>query len=261
MRTHGSHGALLGAVLAFTAVHAREHAERPEVVSEEAVAARDLVPRGAVAFRHAVAWLAAVLLPGRRRPGISVVTPTWKRGDLLLSRCIPSVQAQTYAGDIQHVIVSDGPDPELALRISGLACLPDHVPGGNRGLSARLYALELADRPLIAYLDDDNAWRPAHLDLVAGALLESGADFAYSALACHDDGLTWMAGASPPAFAQVDTSVIVHRRELLGLGSWQQSGEPADWNLVRRWLAAGATWVFVPHVTLDYYVTGRGESI
>ena len=26
-----------------------------------------------------------------------------------------------------------------------------------------------------------------------------------------------------------------------------------DWDLVERWLAAGATWSFVPHVTMDYY--------
>ena len=32
---------------------------------------------------------------------------------------------------------------------------------------------------------------------------------------------------------------------------------PADWDLVRRWLEAGATWAFVPEVTLDYYVGER----
>jgi hypothetical protein len=26
-----------------------------------------------------------------------------------------------------------------------------------------------------------------------------------------------------------------------------------DWGVVARWLGAGATWAFVPHVTVDYY--------
>jgi len=49
-------------------------------------------------------------------PLVSVVTPTWQRHRILLERCIPSVQSQDYP-NVQHVIVSDGPDPELASRL------------------------------------------------------------------------------------------------------------------------------------------------
>ena len=52
---------------------------------------------------------------------------------------------------------------------------------------------------------------------------------------------------------KIDTSLIVHRRELLERGTWEQSMPTIDWDLVERWLAAGATWSFVPHVTMDYY--------
>jgi len=45
-------------------------------------------------------------------PRVSVITPTWQRHDLLLSRTVPSVQAQRYPS-VEHIIVSDGPDPEL----------------------------------------------------------------------------------------------------------------------------------------------------
>ena len=44
---------------------------------------------------------------------VPVVTPTWQRRDILTGWCIPSVQAQSYP-DAEHIVVSDGPDPELA---------------------------------------------------------------------------------------------------------------------------------------------------
>ena len=52
-------------------------------------------------------------------PTVSVVTPTWQRHDLLMDRCIPSVAAQDYP-DVEHVICSDGPDPDLAERLAPL---------------------------------------------------------------------------------------------------------------------------------------------
>ena len=42
---------------------------------------------------------------------VSVITPTWQRAELLTTRCIPSVAAQTVL--VEHVVVSDGPDPAL----------------------------------------------------------------------------------------------------------------------------------------------------
>ena len=47
-----------------------------------------------------------------RTPLVSVITPTWQRADLLVNRCIPSVQAQDYPV-VEHIIVSDGPDQLL----------------------------------------------------------------------------------------------------------------------------------------------------
>jgi glycosyltransferase involved in cell wall biosynthesis len=198
-----------------------------------------------------LARLLAVLLP--RWPRVSVVTPTWQRRGLLLERCIPSVQAQEYQGSVEHVIVSDGPDPTLP-PLGGMVMLREHEPGRNRGLRARDYGTQLADGDVIAYLDDDNAWRPRHLAVLVRALLDSDADFAYSRAMCSDGTFGYSIGISPPTYAQIDTSLIVHRRELLGKARWQESDEPADWNIVRRWLGVGAKWAFVPEITLDYYV-------
>jgi glycosyltransferase involved in cell wall biosynthesis len=45
-------------------------------------------------------------------PLVSVVTSTWRRADVLMQRCIPSVMAQSYP-NVEHIIVSDRPDDEL----------------------------------------------------------------------------------------------------------------------------------------------------
>lgn len=203
---------------------------------------------------HAVAYarlalrrvLASVGLLLGRKPKVSVITPTWQRPRLLNERCRPSVAQQAYAGPVEHIVVSDGPDPAVDI------CLPEHVPEVNRGVSARRHALSLATGDVIAYLDDDNAWRPNHLDRLVAAL--DGADFAYTrALCIRGDGTAWTIGEDPPRLGQVDTSVIAHWRPALKAADWELSPEPPDWHLVRRWVAAGLTWRFDPAVTVNYY--------
>lgn len=200
----------------------------------------------------AVRTLTAAVLA--RRPKVSVITPTWQRARLLLTRCIPSVLAQDYDGEVEHVIVSDGPDPALA-GLPGVVFLPEHRPAPNRGIWARIAGTRLATGELIAYLDDDNAWRPGHLRLLADAIGREDVSFAYSRALCRNGkiGKTWEIGCPRPVFGQVDTSLIVHRAGLLEVAGWQPSGRPADWDLVDRWLEAGVTWTHVPQVTLDYY--------
>jgi glycosyltransferase involved in cell wall biosynthesis len=195
------------------------------------------------------------------RPSVDVITPTWARHDLLLGRCIPSVQAQDYP-DIRHVVVSDGPDPLLRPKLAPLLPnvvvrieeLPEHDPEAQWGHYARLHGIDLAKGEYIAYLDDDNSWHSYHVRLLVAALEETGADFAYPRMAVHGRG-EYVIGTDPPAEGQIDTSMIVHRRGLLDVATWRwYPGIPTiDWDLVSRWMAAGATWVRVPSVTCDYY--------
>lgn len=189
-----------------------------------------------------------------RKPKISVITPTWRRARLLLNRCVPSVAGQDYDGEVEHIIVSDGPDPALE-GVPGIVFLPEHRPAPNRGIWARLHGTRLATGDLIAYLDDDNAWRPGHLRLLEQAVTSQDVSFAYSKALCRNGkiGKTWVIGCGRPVFGQIDTSLIVHRAGLLATATWQPSGRPADWDLVDRWLGAGVTWAHVSEITLDYY--------
>lgn len=207
---------------------------------------------------------------------VSVITPTWRRHDLLMGRCVQSVFAQTYP-KVEHLVVSDGPDRELADIIAGdlwrrplqtrplrFLQLPEHVDAGpvDYGSRARNHALQYATGEFVAYLDDDNAWRPEHLALLVRALRRDPlADFAYSRMLCHPTNT--VIGAEQPIYGGIDTSLLIHRRgvpEKFGL--WPLPHEidgdahAPDWGVVARWLDKGARWTRVDQVTVDYYFAG-----
>lgn len=192
-------------------------------------------------------------------PLVSVITPTWQRHDLLLDRCVPSVRAQTYA-HVEHVIVSDGPDEKLARRIGELASpeityveLDEHR-GPRWGSRARLRGLEVAAGDLIAYLDDDDAYRPGHVETLAGLLAaHPDAGFAYSLMASHQGGDPAVIGCDPPSFCNIGTPMIMHRRSLLDAGTWGPPSPAEDWELVERWLAAGVQYAFADEATVDVW--------
>lgn len=188
---------------------------------------------------------------------ISVITPTWQRHELLVERCIPSVAAQTVP--VEHVVVSDGPDPQLRALLADVVYAEvdeHHDDPVNVGARARNRGLEVATGDLIAYLDDDNAFRPHHVQTLAEALESSGRDFAYSRMYRH--GLGDEIGADPPEHGRVDSSILMQRADThLKFGWWPVPSEYCvDWQLVQAWVLAGAQWVFVPEVTVDYYHKG-----
>ena len=207
------------------------------------------------------------MVPAVASPLVTVVTPTWQRHDLLIRRCVPSVQAQDHPA-VEHIIVSDGPDPDLAaklyqarqdwaLKMIWNEELPEHDPDAQWGHHARLHGTGLAKGDYIAYLDDDNSWHPDHLSRLVAALEKTGAAFAYPLCAVHGRG-EYVIGTDPPAEGQIDTSMIVHRRGLLDVATWRwyPGIKTIDWDLVSRWTAAGATWTRVNAVTCDYYFHG-----
>lgn len=192
---------------------------------------------------------------------ISVITPTWQRHDLLMNRCIPSVRAQTFP-KVQHVIVSDGPDQDLGRKLGADAyyCqLDQHIDGPvDYGSRARNTGIRFASGDYIAYLDDDNAYRPEHLALLAAALdADPSLDFAYSMMLTTSGNLI---GSPPPGYGRIDTSLIMHRAGVpQRMGWWPEPHElvgdkhAPDWGVVGRWLNAGATWQHVPFLTVDYW--------
>jgi glycosyltransferase involved in cell wall biosynthesis len=189
-------------------------------------------------------------------PSVTVITPTWQRHDVLLDRCVPSVQAQDYR-DFEHLIISDGPDRELARASlptnTRLIQLNEHDPRARWGHRARLRGVEEAAGRVLAWLDDDDNWRPRHLATLAGPAIGG---FAYSRAMVHGGNVPVRIGDGSPAHGRVQVSMIAHDAKILELETWRDETNWPDWDLVRRWLTCGIHHASVDEVTVDLYPSG-----
>lgn len=94
-------------------------------------------------------------------PKVSIITPTYNATPEKLLKCIQYIQAQTYK-DYEHVIVADGPHPELKKFVE---TLDDHriyfvelkENSGNCGHTARNTGLTASQGEFVYFFDDDNA--------------------------------------------------------------------------------------------------------
>ncbi|MDV6373618.1 glycosyltransferase [Deinococcus arenicola] len=98
-------------------------------------------------------------------PLISVIIPTYNRPGLLVARGLASVLAQRYP-NLEVLVVMDGPDPATAAALAEIddpRLRPLTLPE-NRGPSdARNYGVQHARGEWVAFLDDDDIWRPDKL--------------------------------------------------------------------------------------------------
>lgn len=205
-------------------------------------------------------------------PQVSVITPTWGRHERLLNRCIPSVQAQTHRR-VEHIIVSDGPDPELAAKIAErretfyhpvyFIELTERAPDAHWGHYGRLAGIAISEGAYIAYVDDDDSLRAEHCALLARALdANPGCAWAYSVMASHSRADCWTEiGYGPPMGGQIGTPMLMHRRAILEHGTWGPASSTEDWELVQRWMAAGQEYIHVPEVTIDVWPSAYWSDV
>ena len=214
-------------------------------------------------------------------PQVAVIIPTIpSRHDLLL-RALQSVARQSFT-DYEVWVVRDGGQDDFvdlylrwwrftAFSPRSATNLHTEVLGrrwGALGQPGRLVAGYLTRCPLIAYLDDDNWWEPSHLEKLVEVI--EGSDFAFSQiLVLEGSGVPGkpggrIVGDGQPRVGHVDASALLHRTELLSLSQWDPAdGYEADGRLVERWVERGATWAFLPEVTVRYpraLVGAEGDS-
>jgi hypothetical protein len=213
----------------------------------------------------------------RKRPLVSVITPTWNRHDLLME-CIENVKDQTYR-PLEHVVISDGPDEALSDLIL------EYVRRGKVGRGARrcpIRFLELgrhwtgllrdsyAAAPLIVgqfvahgdlevWLADDDRMDADHIAMLADLIETEEVDFVYSQIRMWPAGHTpeqyGIVGEEPPRHGQIGCPL--YRPSLLDLarGPYRTHvGRAGDWEFVERALAGGATWAFLPRATWSHRV-------
>lgn len=197
-------------------------------------------------------------------PAITVVLPTRNRPDLL-RRALASLLSQTFK-DFEVLVVNDGGQDVVELaqefQLAGLEiALFDH-PHQRGQAAARNTALEQALGTWIAYLDDDDAYLPDHLETLLGAVEDSGARVAFTEGRALAEGPGQ--GQSPPTDEADRTAsgaegpsclnAVLHARALLGeVGGFDEDmpvGE--DQAFLARLLQHGKA-VHVPQVTFETY--------
>ncbi len=94
-------------------------------------------------------------------PDLTAVICTYNRPDLL-RRALAAVEAQSYPGPIETIVVFDKSDPDTSLEHdSGNRIVRTIRNAGTPGLpGARNTGFGAATAPVIALCDDDDAWRP-----------------------------------------------------------------------------------------------------
>ncbi|MFN8483429.1 MAG: glycosyltransferase [Anaerolineae bacterium] len=192
-------------------------------------------------------------------PLVSVILPTFNRAGLL-SRAIQSVLDQTYrhwelivvddaSTDGTSQVVASFDDPRVYYLRLPINCGHPSRPR-NMGWT-------LARGVYVAYIDDDNAWRPNHLArLVAAAEAQPAAAGAYGGRRHHlPDGTT--EDIVDPDHG-IDTGDGLHRRDLMTLmpEMWTESNFTNEdlefWARLRQRHPVGLVWV--PEVLSDYYI-------
>lgn len=224
------------------------------------------------------------------RPLVSVVTGTWQRHELLLG-LIESLRAQTYR-PLEHVIVSDGADPELrallekdrrdlaqALRFDSSLDLDRDVPIRFVELgfqSTEFFSMSVAAAPfLVAQLlargelqmwaADDERFSPDHVEALVELLQKKDADFVSPLVDCYLKDSTappMTIGTDPPRNGTITHAL--YRRELLDYRTFRlHIGSGHDWDQTQAWLDAGARFALLPRVTMTHRIdkVGEGEDL
>lgn len=223
-----------------------------------AASARDDIPR----LRHHLA--AARAEPGYERayddpePLVSVRIASYQNTDALMDVALDSVFAQTYPR-FEVVIVNDGPNDATRRAVEGLKDArirylefsarrryPDDA--GQRWLVAGSPGMNEAARlsvgDWIAPLDDDDAFSPDHIEVLLALARETRAEVAYGAAIQVDQvtGTSARIHSFPPERGGFTfQAALVHQAMRFveyDEESWRV-GEPGDWNVCRRMLAAG----------------------
>jgi hypothetical protein len=197
----------------------------------------------------------------RPRPAVSIVMATRDRSGLV-GAAIASVLAQDDP-DWELVVVDDGSTDATPAVLAAAAAADRRIRvvrnahGSGSCGRARNTALPLVRGELIAFLDDDNTWRPDHLRRCREALRDAGACMT-SVQRYLPDGrpldVVALTDADAASLGQVDANGLCVRASVMvpfpnGQGRYRSE----DTRLVETLRRRGVRTVGVPEITVDYH--------
>jgi glycosyltransferase involved in cell wall biosynthesis len=201
------------------------------------------------------------------RGTVSVIIPTHMRPNLL-AEAIASVIAQTQPAT-EIIVVDDADDAATRKLVSEMAQLSPvsvlylsnkSMPGacGSRNLGA-----DQAFSEAIAFLDDDDVWRPEFLRELMDRLWNDSLDFVMSGLYRHEEGCEPQLRMTPPGLtssnvvadprSMTGTNVVYRRKAFLSVGGFDRDVPVFnDWDLFIRLVDAGLKYDVVPLGLADW---------
>jgi glycosyltransferase involved in cell wall biosynthesis len=207
---------------------------------------------------------------------ISVVIPTYNRADLLRTRSIPSVYAQTDP-DWELLVVGDGTDEETVDLMAEMTDRDPRVRFWNLphaeypetdnyfdkwailGIDAMNWGIDHARGEWIAPMDDDDAFLPNHNEVLLKTAIDQGVDHAY--------GMSMTFKGDPPEFTgQLYGDYPVRDAAFVpGANIYKASlpyrydkecvlrGRTRDSDMWQRMRDGGVTFYFTPQVVHHYF--------
>jgi glycosyltransferase involved in cell wall biosynthesis len=190
---------------------------------------------------------------------------------------IENVRQQNYR-PLQHIVVADGPDPELDeimtnVQVDDMISTPEAWRVDLRYFSlgfhsSSLFTDSMSAAPFMTaqllargdyqvwLADDERFLVPDAISKLVAAIEDYDADFAYPKVE-----MTWpnsdkrtVIGTNPPRNGQF--THCLYRRDALDKGALFRThiGSGSDWDACARMMSAGLRWAFVPEVTLTHQV-------
>ncbi|GAA4018461.1 hypothetical protein GCM10022247_47520 [Allokutzneria multivorans] len=213
-------------------------------------------------FEDAEVARLARTLPNPPEAMVTVLVATYKRPEGL-RKAVHSALNQTVR-DIAVVVVDDGGGQTDGLpddpRLTVLTLSANHI---SCGLS-RNVAMRLSRSPYVAVLDDDNTWRPEHLEHALAGLADGSAGLVYTRVrrVRPDGSEVDVLGKPFDRRAHADdswvdaNSLVFRRRPGLRFNPWARprSVHPKeDWEFVHH-VSAKHTVRYLPVTTVEYSV-------
>ncbi len=204
-------------------------------------------------------------------PLISVVMRTYDNYRMLAERSIPSVLEQTYQ-NFEIIVTGDDAPPEAEAAVRSFSDERIRYHNLNRrgpypsdaklmwfvaGVPPYNESLRTARGRWLAPLDDDDAFRPCHLETLLELVRRKKAELAYGKLLRHmPDGSSFEIGEFPPRYGQFGFQGALFHAELrffeLELAD-ALFGIADDWGGIDRMLRTGVRMTMLDDVVTDYY--------
>lgn len=210
------------------------------------------------------------------QPLVSVVIATYTNYDLLRTRSIPSVLAQTYQNFEVQVVGDAAPDETAGViqefddpRISyhNLAIRGPYPDDRTErwmvaGTLPWIEAVQRARGRWIASLDDDDAFVPQHIEALLGLARRDGLELSYGKFRMHlPEGESQVVGVFPPRYGEFALQGALYHADLRFFVPELADAIfslPGDWAMIERMLRTGVRFGMLDEVVVDYFPSLSG---